>query len=93
MISKCPKCYNKYIIQNEIETCDEYTQIKQNKKTLIYSQAYINRTDHHISGSLCDLISPACRTIIEYTQNFNKIHHVMMDIQIGNSRNIYILLM
>ena len=30
MIGKYPKCYNKYIIQNKIENCDEETQIKQN---------------------------------------------------------------
>ena len=34
MIDKYPKCYNKYIIQNKIEKCDEWTQIKQNKRKL-----------------------------------------------------------
>ena len=34
MIGKYPKCYNKYIIQNKIENCDEQTQIKQNKRKL-----------------------------------------------------------
>ena len=63
MIDTYSKCCNKYIIQNKIENCDELTQIKQNKRKLIYSQAHVNGTDHHISGSCCDLISPARRTI------------------------------
>ena len=28
----------------------------------MYSQAHVNGTDHHISGSSCDQISPARRT-------------------------------
>ena len=34
MIGEYPKCYNMYIIKNEIENCDELTQIKQNKRKL-----------------------------------------------------------
>ena len=49
-------------MQNKIENCDEYTQIKQNKRKLIYSHAHVNGTDHHISGSCSDLISPVRRT-------------------------------
>ena len=62
MIGKYPKCYNKYIIQNTIENYDEYTQIKQNKRKLLYNEALDNGTDHHHSKSCCDLISPARRT-------------------------------
>ena len=36
--------------------------MKQNKRKLIYSQAHVNGTDHHLSESCCDLISPARRT-------------------------------
>ena len=63
MIGKYPKCYNKYTIQNKNEYYDEQTKIKQNKRKLIYSQAHVEGTDHLISGSSCDQISPARRTM------------------------------
>ena len=36
------------------------SKIKEN----IYSQAHVNGTNHHFSGSSCDLISPTRRTIM-----------------------------
>ena len=44
-------------------------KIKQNKSKLIYSQAHVNVTDHHISGSSCEQISPARRTISFFRDN------------------------
>ena len=41
------------------------------KRKLIYNQAHVNGTDPHISGSSCDLISPACRTINNEHSNFS----------------------
>ena len=63
MIGKYPKWYDRYIIQNKIENCDEYTQMKQNKRKLYYSEALDNGTDHHHSKSCCDQRSPAHRTM------------------------------
>ena len=45
----------------------------ENKRKLIYSQAHVTGTDHHIPGSSCDQKSPARRTINEDARLVNNV--------------------
>ena len=59
-------------MRKKLATVTAHRELKQNKIKLIYSQAHVNGTDHHLSESCCDLISPALRTTrLSYLQKKN----------------------